>query len=84
MRNVNSLGRRAEGKSSMTHHSRHCLLKAVVDLLPAMKDLVRAHEDACSDLMRVRRRLSKLPLRHGRIYSQGQAWTGVHEVWLRR
>jgi transposase len=23
-------------------------------------------------------------LRHGRIYCDGKAWTGVHEVWLRR
>ena len=50
----------------------------------AVRDLVRAREDARADLMRVRHRLSKLLLRHGRIYSQGQAWTGVHEIWLRR
>ncbi len=50
----------------------------------AVRDLVRAREDARADLMRVRHRLSKLLLRHGRIYSQGQAWTGLHEVWLGR
>jgi len=50
----------------------------------AARDLVRAREDARADLMRVRHRLSKLLLRQGRIYSQGQAWTGLHEVWLRR
>jgi transposase len=50
----------------------------------AVRDLVRAREDARSDLMRVRHRLSKLLLRHGRIYSKGQAWTGLHEIWLRR
>jgi transposase len=50
----------------------------------AVRDLVRAREDARADLMRVRHRLSKLLLRHGRIYSQGQAWTGLHEIWLRR
>src|ERR1700755_2686801 len=48
----------------------------------AVRDLVRAREDARSDLMRVRHRLSKLLLRQGRIYSQGQAWTGLHETWL--
>jgi transposase len=37
-----------------------------------------------ADLMRVRHRLSKLLLRHGRVYSGGQAWNGVHETWLRR
>jgi transposase len=50
----------------------------------AVRDLVRAREDARADLMRVRPRLSKLLLRQGRIYSDGQAWTAVHETWLRR
>ena len=39
----------------------------------AVRDLVRAREDARADLMRVRHRLSKLPLRQGRVYSGGQA-----------
>ena len=50
----------------------------------AIRDLVRAREDARADLMRVRHRLSKLLLRQGRVYSGGQAWNGVHETWLRR
>lgn len=50
----------------------------------AVRDLVRAREDARGDLMRVRHRLSKLLLRQGRIYSGGRAWTGVRETWLRR
>jgi transposase len=50
----------------------------------AARDLVRAREDARADLMRVRHRLSKLLLRRGRVYSGGQAWTGLHEIWLRR
>jgi transposase len=45
---------------------------------------VRAREDARADLMRVRHRLSKLLLRQGQVYSGGQAWSGVHETWLRR
>jgi transposase len=49
----------------------------------AVRDLVRAREDARADLMRVRHRLSKLLLRHGRIYAHGKAWTGLHETWLR-
>jgi transposase len=28
--------------------------------------------------------LSKLLLRQGHVYSGGQAWTGVHDVWLRQ
>lgn len=50
----------------------------------AARDLVRAREDARGDLMRARHRLSKLLLRQGIVYSGGQAWTGVHEAWLRR
>ncbi len=50
----------------------------------AARDLVRAREDCRGDLMRVRHRLSKLLLRHGIVYSDGQAWTGAHDAWLRR
>jgi transposase len=48
------------------------------------RDLVRAREDCRSDLMRARHRVSKLLLRQGIVYSGGQAWTGVHDAWLRR
>ena len=48
------------------------------------RDLVRAREDARGDLMRARHRLSKLLLRHGLVYCDGEAWTGKHEAWLRR
>ena len=50
----------------------------------AARDLVRAREDCRTDLMRARHRLSKLLLRHGVVYSGGQAWTGPHDLWLRR
>lgn len=50
----------------------------------AARDVVRAREDCRSDLMRARHRLSKLMLRHGLVYSGGQAWTGVHDGWLRQ
>lgn len=49
----------------------------------AARDLVRAREDVRGDLMRARHRLSKLLLRHGRIYDGGQAWTLAHDAWLR-
>lgn len=49
----------------------------------AARDLVRAREDCRGDLMRARRRLSKLLLRHGLVYDGGQAWTGKHDAWLR-
>jgi transposase len=50
----------------------------------AARDLVRAREDARGDLMRARHRLSKLLLRHGIVYDDGDAWTGKHDLWLRR
>ena len=50
----------------------------------AARDLVRAREDCRGDLMRARHRLSKLLLRHGIVYSGGQAWTGAHDAWLRQ
>lgn len=50
----------------------------------AARDLVRAREDARSDLMRARHRLSKLLLRQGIVYSGGKPWTGVHQRWLQR
>jgi transposase len=46
------------------------------------RDLVRAREDCRGDLMRARHRLSKLLLRHGIVYDDGQAWTTKHDRWL--
>jgi transposase len=48
------------------------------------RDLVRAREDSRADLMRARHRLSKLLLRQGIVYYDGRAWTGKHDLWLRR
>lgn len=47
----------------------------------AARDLVRAREDARTDLMRARHRLSKLLLRQGLVW-EGKAWTQAHERWL--
>ena len=44
---------------------------------------MRAREDCRSDLMRARHRLSKLLLRHGIVYSGGQAWSNAHDAWLK-
>jgi transposase len=49
----------------------------------AARDLVRAREDVRGDLMRARHRVSKLLLRHGIVWTGGQAWTGRHDSWLR-
>ena len=49
----------------------------------AARDLVRAREDVRGDLMRDRHRVSKMLLRNGIVYSGGDAWTKVHDSWLR-
>ena len=49
----------------------------------AARDLVRVREDARGDLMRARHRVSKMLLRQGIVYSGGDAWTKVHDSWLR-
>ena len=47
----------------------------------AVRDLVRAREDARLDRMRERQRLSKFCLRHGRLLPTS-AWTIVRRKWL--
>jgi transposase len=48
----------------------------------AVRDLVRCREDLRQDLQRSRHRLGKMLLRHGRVYREGNAWTGRHHQWL--
>jgi transposase len=48
----------------------------------ALRDLVRAREQVRVDLMRSRHRLSKLLLRHGIRFEDGDAWTERHRQWL--
>jgi transposase len=47
----------------------------------AARDLARAREQVRGDLMRCRHRLSKLLLRHGRVWDRS-AWTVAHRRWL--
>ena len=47
----------------------------------AVRDLVRARDDARSDLMRSRHRLGKLLLRRALIFP-GRNWTARHREWL--
>jgi transposase len=49
--------------------------------LEAVRDLVRAREDARLDRMRDRQRLSKFCLRHGRLLPTS-AWTVTRRKWL--
>ena len=49
----------------------------------AVRDLMRAREDALEDLQRTRHRLGGFLLRHGRRYRDGKAWTAGHLNWLK-
>lgn len=49
----------------------------------AVRDLVRAREDALVDRLRARHRLSKLLLRQGRLYQQTKNWGVAHWAWIR-
>jgi len=48
----------------------------------AARDLCRCREDAREDLMRSRHRLSKMLLRRGLVYREGNNWTHKHRRWL--
>jgi transposase len=48
----------------------------------AARDLSRARDQLRGDLMRCRHRVSKLLLRHGRVYEGGGTWTQAHRRWL--
>jgi transposase len=48
----------------------------------AVRDLCRCRDDARTDLMRARHRLSKLLLRRDLRYSGGRPWTQQHRQWL--
>ncbi len=50
----------------------------------AVRDLLRARQDEREDILRARHRLGKFLLRHGRVYTEGSAWTGRHTAWLTR
>jgi transposase len=51
----------------------------------ALRDLVRAREDAVDDLNRARHRLSKFLLRHGYTKPEGVTpWSTRHRLWIHR
>jgi transposase len=52
--------------------------------MEARRELFRCHEQARADLQRARHRTSKMLLRHGRVWSEGSAWTKRHRAWLAR
>jgi transposase len=52
--------------------------------IEAARELSRAHDAARRDLMTARHRVSKMLLRHGRVYPQPSTWTTRHRSWLAR
>lgn len=50
----------------------------------AARDLMRSRDACRRDLMTARHRVSKLLLRHGRVYDGTSTWTRAHRTWLSR
>jgi hypothetical protein len=50
----------------------------------AARELMRAHDACRRDLMTTRQRVSKMLLRHGRVYPEPSTWTVAHRRWLAR
>src|SRR5580704_17505562 len=48
----------------------------------AARELMRAHDACRRDLMNARHRVSKMLLRHGRVYPEPSTWTQKHRRWL--
>lgn len=48
----------------------------------AVRDLVRAREDAQIDKLRARHRLTKFLLRQGRVYRETKSWGVAHREWI--
>jgi transposase len=50
----------------------------------AARELTRSHDACRRDLMTARHRVSKMLLRHGRVYPEPSTWTTRHRSWLAR
>jgi transposase len=48
----------------------------------AAREMTRAHDGCRRDLMNARHRVSKMLLRHGRVYAKPSTWTAEHRRWL--
>lgn len=48
----------------------------------AAREMTRAHDACRRDLMNARHRVSKMLLRHGRVYPKSTTWTVGHRRWL--
>jgi len=50
----------------------------------AARDLLRCREALVTDLLRVRHRLKKFLLRHGRHFTDTRSWSKRHYAWIRQ
>jgi transposase len=50
----------------------------------AAREMTRLHDICRRDLMNARHRVSKMLLRHGRVYPKATSWTAEHRRWLAR
>jgi transposase len=50
----------------------------------AARDLLRCREALVTDLLRVRHRLKKFLLRHGRRFTETRSWSKRHYTWIRQ
>ena len=50
----------------------------------AARELTRCHDACRRDLMTARHRVSKMLLRHGRVYPESTTWSQRHRAWLAR
>ena len=50
--------------------------------IEAARELMRSHDACRRDLMTARHRVSKMLLRHGRVYPEPSTWTSRHRRWL--
>jgi transposase len=50
----------------------------------AAREMTRLHDVCRRDLMNARHRVSKMLLRHGRVYPKATTWTAEHRRWLAR
>jgi transposase len=48
----------------------------------ATREMTRAHDACRRDLMNARHRVSKMLLRHGRVYPKPKTWTAEHRRWI--
>src|SRR3954454_3344458 len=48
----------------------------------AAREMTRAHDACRRELMNARHRVSKMLLRHGRVYPKSTTWTAEHRRWL--